>query len=79
MPTPSFLPSQNNFADLREVANDVLKATKETNLKRLAGVVGTLLYRCDLLEREVERLGRAAPAKPKPSRRKAPRAKPRAR
>ena len=41
--------------------------------------VGTLLYRCDLLEREVERLGRAAPAKPKPSRRKAPRAKPRAR
>jgi hypothetical protein len=54
------LPSQNNFADLREMADNLLNSTKDKDLKRLAGVVGTLLYRCDLLEREVEILGRCA-------------------
>ena len=28
---------------------------------RIVAIVGTLLYRCDLLEREVERLGREVP------------------
>jgi hypothetical protein len=50
------LPPQENFADLREVANSLLKSTSDENVKRLIGVVGTLAYRCDLLEREVERL-----------------------
>jgi hypothetical protein len=54
------LPPQENFADLREVANNLLKSTSDDNLKRLIGVVGSLAYRCDLLEREVERHERAA-------------------
>lgn len=53
------IPPQENFADLREVANKLIATTSDENLKRLIGVVGTLAYRCDLLEREVERLGRA--------------------
>jgi len=52
------LPEQNNFADLREAANKLLNSTKDGNVKRLAEIVGTLSYRCDLLEREVERLER---------------------
>jgi|GEM_PF-1219607 hypothetical protein len=52
------LPEQNNFADLREAANKLLNSTKDGNVKRLAEIVGTLAYRCDLLEREVERLER---------------------
>ena len=60
MPT---LPEQDNFADLREVANGLQSKTTDDNVKRLIGVVGTLAYRCDLLEREVERLGRAAASK----------------
>jgi len=51
------LPPENNFADLREASNLLLKSATDENLKRLAGIVGTLLFRCDLLEREVERLG----------------------
>jgi hypothetical protein len=54
MPT---LPSQNNFADLREAANKLLTSTKDDNVKQLAGIVGKLAYRCDLIEREMERLG----------------------
>lgn len=50
------IPPQNNFADLREVANKLMNSTSE-DVKRLADVVGMLAYRCDLLEREVERLG----------------------
>jgi hypothetical protein len=57
------LPSQNNFADLRESANKIIAATKDENVKRLVGLVGMLAYRCDLLEREVERLERADPSK----------------
>lgn len=53
------LPPQENFADLREVANKLLTTTTDENVKRLIGVVGTLAYRCDLLEREVERISRA--------------------
>jgi hypothetical protein len=49
---------QNNFADLREDADKMLKSTADENVKRLAGLVGKLAYRCDLLEREVERLER---------------------
>ena len=49
------IPPQNNFADLREVANKLMNSTNE-DVKRLADVVGMLAYRCDLLEREVERL-----------------------
>jgi hypothetical protein len=49
------IPPQNNFADLREVANKLMSSTNE-DVKRLADVVGMLAYRCDLLEREVERL-----------------------
>jgi hypothetical protein len=56
----SFLPAQNNFADICEMANKLTKTTKDENVRHLAGVVGTLAFRCDLLEREVERLGRAA-------------------
>jgi len=57
------LPPKDNFADLREVAEKLIKATKDENVKRLAEVVGRLAYRCDLLEREVERLERAAGSK----------------
>jgi hypothetical protein len=52
------LPPENNFADLREAADKLINSTHDENVKRLAGIVGTLLYRCDLLEREVERLER---------------------
>lgn len=54
------LASQNNFADLRESSNKLISSTNDENVKRLAGLVGMLAYRCDLLEREVERLARAA-------------------
>lgn len=52
------LSEENNFADLRETANKLLAETKHEDVKRLAAVVGILLYRCDLLERQVERLAR---------------------
>jgi hypothetical protein len=52
------IPAENNFADLRETANKLMNSAKDEDVKRLAGIVGTLLYRCDLLEREVERLER---------------------
>jgi hypothetical protein len=51
------LPPKENFADLREVADKLLKTTTDGSVKRLAELVGRLAYRCDLLEREVERLG----------------------
>ena len=54
----SLLPSQNNFADLREAANKLASSTKDADEKRLAEIVGMLAYRCDLLEREIERLER---------------------
>ena len=54
----SLLPAENNFADLRESANRLLDTTTDDNVKRLVGLVGQLAYRCDLLEREVERLSR---------------------
>jgi hypothetical protein len=57
--TMPLLPPQDNFADLREVANKLLASTTDDNVKRLVQVVGMLLYRCDLLEREVERLERS--------------------
>jgi hypothetical protein len=56
----SLLPAQNNFADISEVANKLISTTKDDNVKQLAGIVGTLAFRCDQLEREVERLDRAA-------------------
>ncbi len=59
------IPSQNNFADLRENSDKLVNATADENVKRLAGIVGMLAYRCDLLEREVERLERAASPKGK--------------
>ena len=37
-----------------------MSTSTDDNLKRLIGVVGMLAYRCDLLEREVERLGKAS-------------------
>ena len=52
------LPAENNFADLRETVNKLISTTHDDNVKRLAGLVGELAYRCDLLEREVERLER---------------------
>jgi hypothetical protein len=55
----ALLPAENNFADLRENANRLLDTTQDENLKRLVGLVGQLAYRCDFLEREVERLSRA--------------------
>jgi hypothetical protein len=57
------LPAQNNFADLSETANKLLGSTAEDNVKRLIAIVGMVTYRCDLLEREVERLGRAEASK----------------
>jgi hypothetical protein len=57
------LPPQDNFADLRETAEKLLKTTTDGNAKRLVELVGRLAYRCDLLEREVERLERAAGSK----------------
>jgi len=33
------LPPENNFADLREAVNQLLKTTKDENVKRLAGIV----------------------------------------
>jgi hypothetical protein len=59
------IPSQNNFADLRENSDKLISSTSDENVKRLAGIVGMLAYRCDLLEREVERLERAAGPKTK--------------
>jgi hypothetical protein len=59
------IPSQNNFADIRENSDKLISATSDENLKRLAGIVGMLAYRCDLLEREVERLERTSGAKSK--------------
>jgi hypothetical protein len=53
------LPAPNNFADLREASNKLLVSTTDENIKRLVGIVGTIAYRCDLPEREVERLARA--------------------
>jgi hypothetical protein len=53
------LPAENNFADICETANRLIKTPNDDNLKRLIGLVGQLAYRCDLLEREVERLSRA--------------------
>jgi hypothetical protein len=61
MKTTALLPAQNNFADLRELADKLLKKTGDDNLTRPTAIVGTLLYRCDLLEREVERIGRCMP------------------
>ena len=55
---------EDNFADLREAADKLLKTTADENVKRLVGLVGRLAYRCDLLEREVEQIGRAAGKKP---------------
>jgi hypothetical protein len=52
----SSLPSQNNFADLREATNKLIGSAKDDTVKQLAGLVGMLAYRCDLLEREVERV-----------------------
>jgi hypothetical protein len=57
--------SQNNFADLRETSDKLAKSTPDENVKRLAGIVGMLAFRCDLLEREVERLERTADPKSK--------------
>jgi hypothetical protein len=59
MSTAPLLPPENNFADLREVADKLLKSTTDGDLNRLIELVGRLAYRSDLLEREVERLGRA--------------------
>ncbi len=59
MTTPDhLLPSVNNFADLREAADKLAGSAADDNLKRLILIVGKLAYRCDLLEREVERLER---------------------
>ena len=58
----SLLPAQNNFADIRETANLLIKSSNDDNLKHLAGIVGLLAYRCDLLEREVERIERGGKA-----------------
>jgi hypothetical protein len=65
------LPPQNNFADLKERADALLKTTKDKSVMELAAIIGTLLYRCDLLEREVERLGREVP-KPSSAKSSAP-------
>ncbi len=64
------LPPKKNFADLREVADQLMKSTPDNGVKRLADIVGMIAYRCDLLEREVERLGPVSP--PPPARRKQP-------
>src|SRR5580658_755463 len=61
--TMPLLQPQDNFADLREVAEKLVNAKTDGDVKRLAEVVGRLAYRCDLLEREVERLERAAGTK----------------
>ena len=67
MKTTALLPAQNNFADLRELADKLLKKTGDDNLTRLTAIVGgkDLVFeqpvRCDLLEREVERIGRCMP------------------
>jgi hypothetical protein len=57
--TMSLLPAQNNFADIQEASNKLISSSPDDNVKRLAGIVGTLAFRCDHLEREVERLSRA--------------------
>jgi hypothetical protein len=57
------LSPQDNFADLREATDSLLKTMPDENVKRLVGLVGRLAYRCDLLEREVERVGRTADQK----------------
>jgi hypothetical protein len=55
----TLLPPKDNFADLRESADKLLKPATDGDLNRLVDLVGKLAYRCDLLEREVERQGRA--------------------
>jgi len=50
------LPAKNNFADIRESVDNLLKSATDDTLKRLIGLVGKISYRSDLLEREVERL-----------------------
>jgi hypothetical protein len=67
MKTPPPLPAKNNFADLRELADKLLSSSADKDLKRMAAIVGTLLYRCDLLERQVERLGTCVCAPSAPS------------
>ena len=53
------LSEQNNFADIREAVTALLNAKNDDEtLKRLTGIVVTLANRCDLLERQVERLAR---------------------
>jgi hypothetical protein len=59
MSNTPLLPPENNFADLREIADKLLKSTTDGDLNRLIEVVGRIAYRSDLLEREVERLSRA--------------------
>jgi hypothetical protein len=54
------LPAEKNFADLQETANKLAAGPSDENTKRLAQLVGELAYRCDLLERQVERLARTA-------------------
>jgi hypothetical protein len=50
------LPAKENFADLRESCNKLLHASTNEDVQRLAGILGMMAYRCDLLEREVERV-----------------------
>ncbi len=57
------LTPQDNFADLREIADKLLSPATDDTVKRLIAVVGKISYRCDLLEREVERLERLATGK----------------
>jgi hypothetical protein len=54
----ALLPESNNFADVRETANQLQASAQDDTVKRLAGLVAALAVRADLLEREVERLER---------------------
>jgi len=63
MTTTLLLPPQDNFAYLCEVSDKLLKTTTDGNLNLLTEVVGRLAYRCDLLESDVERLGRTQPSR----------------
>ena len=59
------LPAEKNFADLRETVVKLLALSPDENIKRLIELVGEIAFRCDNLEREVERQGRLLQAAPR--------------
>ena len=55
----TMLPAEKNFADLRETISRLGPGSSEDTVQRLIELIAEVAYRCDLLEREVEKLSRA--------------------